>query len=275
MVKQFVIFCFLVIALGLIAASCASPKETTAPKPEASIKTPVPSAEVRPQRDSIRILSINALHALRDEASVKRFASWIRSVQPDVVAVQQIERPMEGKKDFDAVKELAVALDMRPFFGMARYYKGFDSGNALFSTYPIHQSTVESLPVSKGKVRRSIAYSVIDVGLQSVGFASTEIDDQSASERKSQTRGLVELLPQFKDFPFVVCGEFYERPSSPTVGALKGRCVCANELDGAPQDLTQHLYTAARTVTPVAARKVVNKDIHSDALVVTLRVVSQ
>jgi endonuclease/exonuclease/phosphatase family metal-dependent hydrolase len=269
------LFAACLIALSLMAASCTAPKETAGEKTPAPTPVPGAAAEKKVQRDSVKILSINTLHALHDAASVRRFASWIRSLQVDVVAVQQIERPMEGKKDFDAVRELALALDMRPFFGMARYYKGFDSGNAVFSLYPIRQSAVEPLPISKGKVRRSMAYAVIDVGLQTVGFASTEIDDQSSVERKNQARGLVDLLPQFIDFPFVVCGEFYERSTGAALSAMKETYTCANDLAGAPADATQQLYSAARTVTPVMAQKIINKDIHSDALVVTLRVVSQ
>jgi endonuclease/exonuclease/phosphatase family metal-dependent hydrolase len=266
----------LFILLALTAASCTSPKEAAVEKPSAPPGPATAAAEKTPLRDSVKIISINTLHALHDAQSVKRFASWVRMFAPDVVAVQQIDRPMEGKKDFDAVRELAQQLDMRPFFGVARYYKGFDSGNAVFSVYPIKQSTVESLPVSKGKVRRSLAYTVIDVGLQSVGFASTEVDDQSPAERKKQAQELVTMLPQFIDFPFVLCGEFYEPSSGAAAGVMKDTFVCANDLGTAPVAGTQHLYAAGRsTVKPVAAKKIVNQDIHSDAIMVMLHVVSQ
>jgi endonuclease/exonuclease/phosphatase family metal-dependent hydrolase len=195
---------------------------------------------------------------------------------PDVVAVQQIDRPMEGKKDFDAVRELAQQMEMNPFFGAARYYKGFDSGNAVFSVYPIKQSAVQSLPISKGKVRRSMAYAVIDVGLQSVGFASTEVDDQSSAERSKQAQELVTMLPQFIDFPIVLCGEFYESSASAPARILKEKYVCANDIGGTPVPGTQQVYSAGRsTVRPVAAEKVINKDIHSDAIMVMFHVVSQ
>ncbi len=267
-------YAYIIIVVSLLFASCAGPKEA-APAPPAQPAPPI-AVEKKVQSDSLRILSINTLHALTDVQSVKRFASWVKMFAPDVVAVQQIDRPMEGKKDFDAVRELARQLDMNPFFGVARYYKGFDSGNAVFSVYPIRQSTVESLPVSKGKVRRSLAYTVIDVGLQSVGFASTEVDDQSPAERKKQAQELVAMLPQFVDFPFVLCGEFYETSSSAASGVMKEKYICANELGAAPLTGTQHLYSAGKsTVKPVAAQKVVNKDIHSDAIMVRLHIVSQ
>jgi endonuclease/exonuclease/phosphatase family metal-dependent hydrolase len=263
-----------IVLMAIAAASCSGPKEAAVVKPTAP-GVPV-VAEKKQLSDSVKILSINTLHALHDAQSVKRFAAWVKTFNPDVVAVQQIDRPMEGKKDFDAVRELAQQLDMRQFFGVARYYKGFDSGNAVFSVYPIKQSTVEQLPVSKGKVRRSLAYSVIDVGLQSVGFASTEVDDQSPAERKKQAQELVSMLPQFTDFPFVLCGEFYESPASASAGVMKEKYLCANDVGATPIAGTQHLYSAGRsTVKPVAAEKIVNKDIHADAIMVVLHVVSQ
>jgi endonuclease/exonuclease/phosphatase family metal-dependent hydrolase len=269
--KFFIVGC--ILGLLLAAASCSGPKETTV----APSRQPAPArAEKKPLSDSVKILSINTLHALHDVQSVKRFAAWVKMFAPDVIAVQQIDRPMEGKKDFDAVRELAQQLDMRQFFGAARYYKGFDSGNAVFSVYPIKQSTVEPLVVSKGKVRRSLAYAVIDVGLQSVGFASTEVDDQSAAERKKQAEELVTMLPRFIDFPFVLCGEFYDTPAGAASAVMQEKYLCANEIGAVPVAGTQHLYAAGRsTVMPVAAEKIVNKDIHSDAIMVMLHIVSQ
>jgi len=264
----------IIIAVSLLLGSCAGVKETVPATP--AQPAPAIAVEKKVQSDSLKILSINTMHTLNDMQSVKRFASWVRMFAPDVVAVQQIDRPMEGKKDFDAVRELARQLDMNPFFGVARYYKGFDSGNAVFSVYPIKQSTVESVPVSKGKVRRSLAYTVIDVGLQSVGFASTEVDDQSPAERRKQAQELVAMLPQFVDFPFVLCGEFYESASSAASAVMKAKYVCANDIGASPVAGTQHLYSAGKsTVRPVAAQKLVNKDIHSDAIMVRLHIVSQ
>jgi endonuclease/exonuclease/phosphatase family metal-dependent hydrolase len=264
----------IIIVVSLLFASCAGPKET-APS-QAGSSAPPAAVEKKQLSDSLRILSINTLHALNDASSVKRFASWVKSFAPDVVAVQQIDRPMEGKKDFDAVRELARQLEMNQFFGVARYYKGFDSGNAVFSVYPIKQSTVEPLPVSKGKVRRSLAYTVIDAGLQCVGFASTEVDDQSSGERRKQAQELVSMLPQFVDFPFVLCGEFYEGASSAASVVLKEKYVSANDVGVSPVPGTQHLYAVAgSTVKPVEVQKIVNKDIHSDAIIVKLRIVSK
>ena len=45
------------------------------------------------------------------------------------------------------------------------------------------QTVVQDLPVEEGKVRRSLAFGVIDVGLKEVGVSSTELDEESSSER--------------------------------------------------------------------------------------------
>ena len=78
---------------------------------------------------------MNVRHTLKGKSDVRRLAKLIKSTAADIVAVQQIERPQEGKTDFDAVEELAKQTEMYDYFGKARYFEGFDSGNALFSTF--------------------------------------------------------------------------------------------------------------------------------------------
>ena len=88
-----------------------------------------------PCTSTFKILSVNVRHTMKGKSDVRKLAKLIKSTQAEIVAVQQIERPQEGQSDFDAVQELAKQTEMYDFFGKARYFEGFDSGNALFSMY--------------------------------------------------------------------------------------------------------------------------------------------
>ena len=164
-----------------MAAFLAVALNSCGPSKEAAVAPP--AAEKKPLMATFKILSVNARHTLKGKGDVRRLAKVIKSTAADIVAVQEIERPQEGSSDFDAVQELAKQTEMYDYFGKARYFEGFDSGNALFSTYPVSQTAVQELPVEDGKVRRSLAFGVIDVGLKEVGVSSTELDENSPSQR--------------------------------------------------------------------------------------------
>jgi endonuclease/exonuclease/phosphatase family metal-dependent hydrolase len=229
---------FLVLVLGLF--SCSGPKAAVQP----DVRTP---AEKKTLGTSVTILSVNLAHAVKDRSDAKKIAAWIKSTGAEVVAVQQIEIPGEGKQGFNAVNELASQTEMYQFFGKARYLEGFDSGNAIFSIYPVRQSTVVSLPVSKGKVRRSLAYGVVDIGLMSIGIGCTELDDQSGGERAMQAQEILKSSTSFSDFYYFVTGTMYEPANGGVASGLSRKFELANlKLDGAA-GTQQHVYAPKNT----------------------------
>ncbi len=254
---------FVVVPLLVALVSCGPSKEAATPSAGAK--------ETKPLMSTVKLLTLNAAHTVKDRTEAKRFAAWVKSTGAEIVAVQQIERPQEGEKGFDAVAEVARATDMYQFFGKARFYEGFDSGNAVFSLYPIHQTTVLPLPVGKGKVRRSLAYGAIDVGLRTIGVASTELDDQSPADRIDEAAKIAEIGSSLRDFPFVVCGEFNERFKGKVAAAMMERFTAANSLEGTTVSLGQHVYTwTGSSVVPVAARVVHHGRL--EGMIVTLQV---
>jgi endonuclease/exonuclease/phosphatase family metal-dependent hydrolase len=236
-------FAFLAVALN----SCAPTKVATVPSP----------AEKKPLSATFKILSVNVRHTLKGRSDIRRLTKLIRSTGADIVAIQQIERPEEGKTDFDAVQELAKQTEMYDFFGKARYFEGFDSGNALFSTYPVKQTAVQPLPVEEGKVRRSLAFGVIDVGLKEVGVSSTELDDESSSARVHEAEEIISVAQSYDSLPFIVCGNFCEPISGKAASKMQERFTAANSLQDSTQKSEQQVYAIkGRKIDPLAIEKV-------------------
>ena len=246
--RQLLVSLSLLGVLALIAQSCS-------PSKEATVAPPV--GEKKAITSTVKILTVNARHALKEKSDVRRLAKLIKSTEAEIVAVQQIERPEEGKPGFDAVKELAKQVDMYNFFGKARFLEGFDSGNALLSLYPVKSTTVCELPVGKGKVRRSLTFGVIDVGLRSVDVASTELDDQSSSERMIQAEEIFSIAKSYTGDLIVVCGDFNETMSGKTAAKMQERFASANTLQASTANSPQHLYVIKdQKIRPLAAEKV-------------------
>lgn len=258
-----VLFPSLIFILAIAIDSCA-------PSKEAGV-TP-PSTGKKEITTTFKILSLNVRHTLKEKSDVRKLTKFIKSSGAEIVTVQQIERPTEGKTGFDAVKELAKQTEMYDYFGKARFLEGFDSGNALLSIYPVKQASVRSLPVEKGKVRRSLAFGVVDVGLREVGVASTELDDQSASERLAQAEEIISIAQSLSDVPLVVCGEFGESLSGKASAKMAERFNAANSLQEAAKTSQQHVYAIKNPKIELLSVEKLKFSGSSDALLVTMRV---
>ncbi len=252
---------FLILAL---AVSSCSPTKEAAVAPATAAKKPLTS--------TFKILSVNVRHTMKGKSDVRRLAKLIKSTQAEIVAVQQIERPQEGQSDFDAVQELAKQTEMYNFFGKARYFEGFDSGNALFSTYPVNQTVVQPLPVEEGKVRRSLTFGMVDVGLREVGVSSTELDDESSSVRVNEAKEIFAIAQSYTDVPFIVCGNFYESTLGKAAAKMQEHFTVANSLSEAAQKFEQQVYAMKdRKIEPLSVEKV-KFGSSGDALLVTMQV---
>jgi len=250
------------LILAFVVNSCGPAKETTVAPPAAN----------KPLTSTFKILSVNVRHTLKGKSDVRKLAKLIKSTEADIVAVQQIEKPQEGKSDFDAVQELARQTEMYNFFGKARYFEGYDSGNALFSLYPVTQTAVQPLPVEEGKVRRSLAFGVIDVGLREVGVSSTELDDESSSVRLNEAKEIFSIAQSYPDVPFIVCGNFCESMSGKTAVKMQEHFTAANSLLEASQKFEQQVYTVKdRKIEPLSVEKVKFGN-SGDAVLVTMKV---
>ena len=241
-------FLLLLFLLALAIQSCAPSKETTAVPP---------TSEKKALTTTVKILSVNARHTLKEKSDVRKLAKLIKSTEAEIVAVQQIETPQEGNEGFDAVKELGKQAEMYNFFGKARFFEGFDSGNALLSMYPMKGTVVHELPVAKGKVRRSLAFGSVDVGLRSLDVASTELDEQSSSERVIQSEDITSFAKQYTGDLLVVCGDFNETISGKAAAKMQEGFEPANTLLESALTSSQHLYVIKDPkIRPLSVQKV-------------------
>ena len=143
----------------------------------------------------------------------------------------------------------------------------------MFSLYPIKQSNTFQLPVGKGKVRRSVAYGAIDLGLRMVGFGSTELDDQLSSERGAQVDEIYSFSKTLSDYPLVVCGMFYESSTGKAAAKMTEHFSLANNLSSTTSKMEQHLYTVSPSkIKPIAVERLPMDAFKTEAVLVTLEI---
>jgi endonuclease/exonuclease/phosphatase family metal-dependent hydrolase len=232
--KNIFLFPF-ILTTALYFASCSSSEKSTSLAD--SLKT-TPNVI----KTQFKILSVNAHHELKDKSDVKQFADWIKSTGAEVIAVQQIERATDSKPGFDAYSELLKSLDMRGTFAKARYFQGWDSGNALFCLYPLLQSTVHTLPTGKGKVRRSMSFAVFEMGLGSMAFGSADLDDEDLAERVKQVYEILSIQKSNQESPMIIGCNFGESSKGKAATKMAESYFCANNASEQTAGLDQQIY---------------------------------
>ena len=164
---------------------------------------------------SIRVLAYNIKHGRGNDGQVdlRRAAQVIRRLNPDIVALQEIDSGVTRSGKIDEPAELARMTGLShhafgPFFD----YQGGQYGMAILSRHPIKSQVNHRLP-DGAEPRTSLDVTVTGpqdqawFRLANVHFYRTE------AERLAQARRLLAQLDK-QDLPTVIAGDFNSTPGS-------------------------------------------------------------
>ena len=170
-------------------------------------------------------------------ATLEELASFIDSIHPDVVALQEVDvrtfrdrAKHQNGKDF--ITELAFRTGMLSAYGRTIDYAGGYYGIGILSRFPISETRRVMLPMPEGaKEQRALLLAGIELpGGKGFTFVSTHLDHSSSVVRKVQVKALNRALSGIRS-PVVVAGDFNAKPDSPeiAVGMRKWRTACTND----------------------------------------------
>ena len=172
---------------------------------------------------SIRVLAYNIKHGRGNDGQVdlKRAAQVIRRLNPDIVALQEIDAGVTRSGNIDEPAELArltglVHYAFGPFFD----YQGGQYGMAVLSRRPIKAQANHRLP-DGAEPRTSLDVTVAgpqdrrSFRLANVHFYRTE------QERLAQAKQLLTKLKQ-GSLPTIVAGDFNSTPGSSVLSLFAG-----------------------------------------------------
>jgi endonuclease/exonuclease/phosphatase family metal-dependent hydrolase len=150
--------------------------------------------------------------------NLRRIAELLRRLEPDVVAMQEIDERSRWSGNFDHLDYLRVHAGF-PFaaFGIVNRREGIlnlSYGNALLSRHPF----VETETVAFGRRRvgeKGFLYAEILVGGKSVPFVNLHLHFSSRTRRLGQLGTLIAWLrqkqrirPKAWVMPPIICGDF-------------------------------------------------------------------
>jgi len=167
----------------------------------------------------LRVLSYNIHHCegMDGKLDVERIAQVIRAVEPDLVALQEVDQGAQRSKFIDQPAELARLTKMHFVFGANIPLQGGSYGNAVLSRFPIRSHENHKLPrLDNGEQR-----GVLEVHAELPGFSqpllflATHLDHRPKNEeRLASAQAILDITAQQPDRPALLAGDLNDLPES-------------------------------------------------------------
>jgi endonuclease/exonuclease/phosphatase family metal-dependent hydrolase len=179
--------------------------------------TPAPT-----QPTTIRLLAYNIRHGagMDDRVDLERAAALIRRLDPDLVALQEIDNQTTRTGQVDQARRLGALTGMHAAFGAFMDYRGGQYGMALLSRFPILETVNHRLPDGE-EPRSALAVRVrLGDGGPEILFVGIHLY-RTGEERLAQAQRLVDVF-EAETRPVILAGDFNSTPDSEVIGLLGG-----------------------------------------------------
>ncbi|MBT5322710.1 MAG: endonuclease [Verrucomicrobiales bacterium] len=177
------------------------------------------SAKAAPVR--LRVLCYNIHHAegVDGKLDVPRIARVILSVNPNLVALQEVDQKTKRTQKVDQVAELARLTKMKSVFGANIDFQGGRYGNAILSRFPIARHKNHHLPNVDMGEQRGVLESMIKVSKdRNILFLATHFDHRRPDqERRASAIFINKMMGEQKNIPAILAGDLNDVPNSATL----------------------------------------------------------
>ncbi|QDS89070.1 Endonuclease/Exonuclease/phosphatase family protein [Rosistilla ulvae] len=182
----------------------------------------------------LRVLSYNIHHGagVDSKLDLQRIADVILSVEPDMVALQEVDKNVKRSGDVDQPAELARLTKMNVVFGANIDLQGGHYGNAILSRFPIIRHENHRLPnIDDGEQRGMIEAEIaLPKSNQPLLLLATHLDHRpDQRERLASAKFINERLAGHPQLPALLAGDMNARPDSETLRQFKTKWTSANE----------------------------------------------
>jgi len=177
----------------------------------------------------IRLLSYNIRHGegMDGLTDLERIAGVIRSAEPDVVALQEVDCRQDRTGGVDQAAELGRLTGMAAVLGPAVVTRTALYGNAILSSLRVRDAI--TYPLAGALEPRSVLSAEVEIAPGSTStfrFLSTHLSLREESRLRSVS--LIESLLD-PDEPAVLAGDLNARPESPVLEAFRRTWTNATE----------------------------------------------
>ncbi len=193
----------------------------------------------------------------------ERLAKIINDCEPDLVALQEVDRKTGRASGVDQAKRLAKLTGLHETFGRAMYYDGGEYGLAVLSRWPIVESKTYVLPFPFGQEpRAALAVRVRSAaGPSELVFISTHLSHNSDEVRMDQARQLNRLFGRPEGAPTILAGDLNAKTGSRPINEL----VSEKWIDAtAPQSIIDYVLLRRNEAWRVVEVQTIDDRVASD-----------
>lgn len=166
----------------------------------------------------LRVLSYNIHHGrgIDGKLDLERIAGVIRSVEPDLVALQEVDRKTWRVDGADEPAELARLTGLKVAFEQNIPFAGGEYGNAVLSRFPIKGHKNHVLPcLDEGEQRGMLEVELELPGGRPLLFFSTHLDHRAADrERLACAETINGFILKRAKSPAILAGDLNATPDS-------------------------------------------------------------
>jgi len=223
--------------------------------------------------NELRVLSYNIHVGVGNDGKLdlERTAKTIMEQNPDLVAIQEIDRNTERTQKVDQVAELERLTGMHAVFGKTIDFSGGEYGLAILSKYPITEHKITQLPQLGNREDRGALEAVIKLDDETLlTFVCTHFCHQSEERRTMQAEKINELFAE-RGGLVIIAGDINATPGSKTIEMMKSKWTDAtNDEPTCPSDKPRskidYIFYRPTEMLKVKETKVIQDPVTSDHL---------
>jgi endonuclease/exonuclease/phosphatase family metal-dependent hydrolase len=244
----------LVSAIMLLMATCSG------------ISAPVSTNPATPR---VVVLSYNIRHGqgMDGKIDLARIAAIIKSVSPDIVSLQEVDKNTKRAQGVDQAKELGRLTGMESVYCSSLPLQGGEYGNAILTKLPIIKTTRLPLP---GEPRSALCVTLESNSKTLLTFVATHLD-LSEKQRLASVPLIENFFASDSNTPAILAGDLNAQPGSTTIVALGKTWENATSREGlltfpstTPNEQIDFIFYRPATCWRVVETKVLEEPIASD-----------
>jgi endonuclease/exonuclease/phosphatase family metal-dependent hydrolase len=190
----------------------------------------------------LTVMTYNIRHGegMDGRLDLERIAAVINRHQPDLVALQEVDRGVARTQGRDLPAELAGLTGMEVVFGRNIDHQGGEYGNAILSRHPVIGSTNLHFRMLREGEQRGLLQAGIQTPHGEVLFMATHLDYRPDPAERLSNVAEIKSVARQHDAPLViVAGDFNDHPGRQVHAAMKEAFVDAWEAVGKGDGFTQ------------------------------------
>jgi endonuclease/exonuclease/phosphatase family metal-dependent hydrolase len=172
----------------------------------------------------VKVLSFNIYHGetMKGDFNLDVIANVIKNVNPDFVALQEVDFKTQRARSYDLATELGWRTKMIPLFAKSMDYDGGEYGNAILSKHSFIQTRNVPLPYKKENEPKIAVEAVVKLPSgDQIGFISTHLNHlEDESDRINQVNEINKVFLKNK-YPTILVGDLNAEPGSTPIAILE------------------------------------------------------